>query len=150
MRIAIGADHGGFNLKEKIALFLIKKGFRVVDFGTYSEESCDYPEISYRVARAVAERKSDRGILICKSGIGNCIVANKLPRVRAALVYNLKAAELSRRHNDANVLVLGANFVSENLAKRIVGVWLKTTFEGGRHARRLRQISAIERRMSKK
>ncbi|MDD4909753.1 MAG: ribose 5-phosphate isomerase B [Candidatus Omnitrophica bacterium] len=150
MKIVIGADHGGFKLKEELLRFLKKKGIEVSDFGTYSEESCDYPEISYRVARAVSKKQYNRGILICKSGIGNSIVANKVRGVRAALAYNLKAAEFSRRHNDANVLVLGASFVTGDTAKKIVDAWLNTEFEGGRHSRRVRQISAIEKKIDRR
>lgn len=149
-KIIIGSDHGGFALKEKIKSCLIKKGYQVKDAGCFSEESCDYPEFAYGVAKGVSDGKFPKGILICKSGIGNSIAANKLPRVRAALCYNVKAAQLSRRHNDANVLVLGSLFVSEKLAKKIVGVWLKEEFEGGRHLRRIKQISAIEKEAFRK
>ena len=142
--IAIGCDHGGFRLKEKIIAFLEKKRFRVKDFGAFSEESVDYPDTAYEVAALVSKKKISRGILICKSGIGNSMVANKLNNVRAALCYNVRAAELSRRHNDANVLVLGALFVNTSQAKKIVGVWLKTPFEGGRHLRRIQKIERIE------
>ncbi len=145
IKVAVGSDHGGFALKEKIVAVLKKKGLRVQDYGTFSEESMDYPDTAYSVARAVSTKKADRGILICKTGIGNCIVANKVRRVRAALCYNLKAARLSRQHNDANVLVLGALFVKERDAKLMIEVWLKTPFEGGRHYRRLKKIERIER-----
>ena len=104
----------------------------------------DYPDTAYKVASAVARKKADGGILICKSGIGNCIVANKVRGVRAALCYNIKAAILSRRHNDANVLVLGSVFVNEERAKKMVKAWLDTSFEGGRHLRRIRKIERIE------
>ena len=142
--IPIASDHGGFALKEKIKQFLTKKGFLVKDYGAYSEESCDYPKLAYSLARDISRGKYDKGILICKSGIGNSIVANKLPEVRAALCYNAKAAKLSREHNDSNILVLGSLFVNEVFAKKIVGVWLKTEFAGGRHQRRLNQIRKIE------
>lgn len=145
--IVLGADHGGFALKEALKRFLTAKGYRVLDAGTYSEERCDYPRYAYAAAEAVGSKKAQRGIIICKSGIGNAIVANKVPGVRAALAYNLKAAELSRLHNDSNVLVLGSLFVSEKLAKRMVDVWLKTPFEGGRHVKRIRQITAIEKKL---
>lgn len=143
-RIVIGSDHGGFRLKEKLKDFLEKEGYQVKDTGCLNRESCDYPEYAYQVARLVSSGRFSRGILICKSGIGNSIVANKLKGVRAALCYNLKAAKLSRRHNDANILVLGALFVKEALAKRMTNLWLKTEFEGGRHLRRVRQIGKIE------
>lgn len=142
-RIIIGSDHGGFKLKEKLKIFLEKKGFKVKDVGCFSEESCDYPTYAYEVSRLAAMDKSSKGILICKSGIGNSIVANRIPGIRAALCYNLKAAKLSRQHNDANVLVLGSLFVKEGLAKRIVSVWLETEFEGGRHLRRIKKIEKL-------
>lgn len=143
-KVIIASDHGGFRLKEKIRSFLERKGYQVKDAGCFNQESCDYPEYAYAAAKEVSLGNSSKGILICKSGIGNSIVANKLPRVRAALCYNLKAAKLSRKHNDANVLVLGDLFVKEAMAKRIAALWLKTEFEGGRHLRRVKQIGDIE------
>jgi ribose 5-phosphate isomerase B len=124
--------------------YLKTKKLAVVDVGTFSEESVDYPDTSYKVARLVSQKKVKRGVLICKSGIGNSIVANKARGVRAALCYNIRAARLSRLHNDANVLVLGSLFVSADKAKKIVDVWLKTDFEAGRHLRRLKKIERIE------
>lgn len=144
-KIAIGCDHGGFLLKEKIARYLKKQGLPIEDLGTFSQESMDYPDTAYKVAAAVSSGKVSYGILICKSGIGNCIVANKFKNVRAALCYNLKAARLSRQHNDANVLVLGALFVSQTAAKKMIDVWLNTPFEGGRHLRRIKKIERIEK-----
>lgn len=146
-KIIIGSDHGGFRLKEKLKAFLQAKGYRVVDAGCFNPEPCDYPRSAYEVSRRVAKGEFTRGILICKSGIGNSIAANKLKGVRAALCYNLKAAGLSRRHNDANILVLGAMFVNAALAKRMAGLWLKTGFEGGRHLRRVNQIKEIEAKL---
>ena len=143
-KIAIGCDHGGFLLKENIVRFLRKSGWPVSDYGTYSEESMDYPDTAAKVASAVSKGKVWRGILICKSGIGNSIVANKFKGVRAALCYNIKAARLSRKHNDANVLVIGSLFVSPERSKKIVDVWLKTIFEEGRHSRRIKKIERIE------
>lgn len=143
-KVVIGSDHGGFSLKERIKEFLKKKGYSVEDAGCFNRDSCDYPKYAYEVAIRVARNKAAKGILICKSGIGNSIAANKLKGVRAALCYNLKAARLSRQHNDANVLVLGALFVNEPLAKRMASLWLKTEFEGGRHLRRVEQIKKIE------
>lgn len=145
-RIVMGSDHGGFRLKEKLKAFLEKRGYQVKDAGCLNRSSCDYPEYAYEVARLVSSGRFSRGILICKSGIGNSIVANKLKGVRAALCYNLRAAKLSRRHNDANLLVLGALFVKEPLARRMVSIWLRTAFEGGRHLRRVRQIDEIDKR----
>jgi ribose 5-phosphate isomerase B len=149
-KIAIASDHAGFNLKEKLKPYLSGKGFFVEDLGAYSRERCDYPEFAYGLAKEVSRGKIKSGILICKSGIGNSITANKLPGVRAALCYNVRAARLSRQHNDSNVLVLGSAFVNEALAKRIVGVWLATKFEGGRHRRRLNQIRNIEKKIRSK
>jgi len=144
-RILIASDHAGFLLKERLKPYLESLGFKVEDLGTNSGESCDYPKFAYNLAREISLGKRKQGILICNSGIGNSIVANKLPRVSAALCYNLKAARLSRLHNNSNVLVLGSAFVSQGLAKRIARVWLNTEFLGGRHKRRLKQISKIEK-----
>ena len=145
-RVAIGADHGGFELKARLMELLRRKGIEVADLGTHSATPCDYPQIGYKVAAVVGEGRFDRGILLCKSGIGIAIVANKVSGVRAAVCGDLFDAERSRRHNDANVLVLGAEKVHEPLAKRILERWLATPFEaGGRHERRVRQIAAIER-----
>lgn len=143
--IIIGSDHGGFRLKEKLKSYLEKLGLKVTDVGAYSEERCDYPLFAYAVAKGVSSGKYQRGVLICKSGIGNAIVANKLANVRAALCYNAKAARLCRQHNDCNVLVLGSLFVKDDLAKKILKVWLETKFAGGRHARRVNQIKKIEK-----
>ena len=145
--ILIASDHAGFVLKEKLKRYLQKKGIAVKDLGTYSKERCDYPEYAYNLAKAVSSGKYKRGILACKSGIGDSIVANKVAGVRAALCYNLKAAKLSRQHNDSNVLVLGSAFVKADLAKRMVSAWLNTKFSGGRHLRRVKQISEIEQKI---
>lgn len=146
VRIAIGADHGGFTLKAKLIALLQARGLEVADLGTHSPAPCDYPQIGSKVASAVAQGRFDRGILLCKSGIGIAIVANKVPGIRAAVCGDLFDAERSRGHNDANVLVLGAERLSESKAKQIVQTWLSTPFEsGGRHERRVRQIAAIER-----
>jgi len=154
MKIFIGSDHRGFKLKENLVSFLKRKKCKVFDLGSYSNQSSDYPLIAYDVAKKVAERKEDRGILICKTGIGSSITANKIPGIRAALCYNLKAARLCRQHNDANLLVLGNDFVNQNLAKRIVNIFLKTKFLGNlkgneRHVRRLKQIREIEKKLFK-
>jgi len=147
-RIIIGSDHGGFTLKEKIKTFLKKKNFQVRDLGTYAKERCDYPAIAYNLAKEISRGKYNQGILICKTGIGNSIVANRFSGVRAALCYNVRAARLSREHNDSNVLILGAGFVNQGLAKRILNTWLKTKFLGGRHKRRLNQLRQIEKKLS--
>ena len=148
-RIIIGSDHAGFRLKEILKSYLIKSGFKVSDIGAYSSERCDYPLIAYNLARQISTGKFIRGVLICNTGIGNSIVANRLPGVRAALCYNIKGARLSRQHNDSNLLVLGAAFVDTSLAKRILSVWLRSSFLGGRHKRRLNQIKALERKINK-
>jgi len=150
-RVAVGADHGGFHLKAKLIPLFQAKGLEVADLGTHSPAPCDYPPIGYRVASAVAQGKVDCGILICKSGIGIAIVANKVPGIRAAVCGDAFDAERSRSHNDANVLVMGAEKLSEAKARRIVETWMCTPFEsGGRHERRLRQLAALERRLLKR
>src|SRR3989344_8564814 len=137
MKIYIGADHRGYKLKNKVVSLLRKEKYDVIDVGAYTDEvPCDYPDLSYRVGTAVAQKKDSRGILICMTGIGHSIAANKIKGVYAALCYNEKAAELSRQHNNANVLVLGAKFVPEKNFTRIIKKWLTTSFEGGRHLRR--------------
>jgi ribose 5-phosphate isomerase B len=145
--ILIAADHGGFALKESLKPYLKHKGFAVEDLGTFSEERCDYPEFAYRLANKIGKGKFQRGILICKSGIGNSIVANRVPGVRAALCHNEKCSRLSREHNDSNILVLGSIFVKPSLARKITDIWLTTKFKGGRHQRRLNQIKEIERKI---
>jgi ribose 5-phosphate isomerase B len=150
MRIAIGSDHGGYKLKGKLIKFLEARGYLVGDLGTHSPESCDYPLIGYKVAASVSGGQFFRGILICKSGIGFSIVANKLPGVRAALCFSKSQGRLSRQHNNANILVLSGNYLSIKKACSIVQVWLKTEFLGGRHARRVRQIGNIERKVKLK
>ena len=147
-RIAIGADHGGFKLKAKLIPVLQALGCQVADLGTHSPEPCDYPVIGWKVATSVASGKFDRGVLLCKSGIGIAIVANKVRGVRAAVCGDRFDAERSRGHNDANVLVLGAEKLSLASAKAIVMTWLTTEFEaGGRHERRVKQIAALERKL---
>jgi len=148
MKIAIGADHRGFQKKEELKPFLKKQGHEVADVGAHSSESCDYPEIGHRLALTVARGDAERGILVCMSGIGMSIVANKTKGIRAALCHNLKFARLSRQHNDANVLVLSAEDLTEPM-EAVVDAWLKTPFEGGRHERRVKQIGEIEERQCK-
>jgi len=144
-KIIIGSDHAGFRLKQSLKLYLLSLGLKVKDVGTYSPERCDYPRIAYNLAYQICSGKFSRGILICNTGIGNSIVANRLPGIRAALCYNIKAARLARQHNDSNILVLGAAFVSVSKAKRITRTWINTEFLGGRHKRRLNQIKNIEK-----
>ena len=143
-KIAIASDHAGFVLKERLKAYLEKKGIGIKDLGTHSKKRCDYPKTAYSLAREVSSGRFKRGVLVCKTGIGNSIVANKLPRVRAALCYNVKAARLSREHNDSNILVLGSCFVNAKSAEKIIGAWLSTNFKGGRYKRRLDQIKKIE------
>jgi ribose 5-phosphate isomerase B len=142
MKIAIGSDHGkGFELKEKMIAFLKEKGYEVEDKGTYTPESCDYPDFARPVAEDVAAGKADKGIVICTTGIGVSITANKVKGIRCALCFNEEMAELTRLHNDSNVLALGAAVVSEEMAKKIAMIWLTTEFSGEeRHARRIRKI----------
>ena len=144
-KILIASDHAGFNLKEKIKPFLLKKNLEIIDLGTCSKDRCDYPKFAFVLAQKISAGKFKRGILICKTGIGNSIMANRLRGVRAALAYNVKAARLSREHNDSNVLVLGSAFVNKNLAEKIINTWLKTRFAGGRHLKRLNLIKRLER-----
>ena len=145
MRIALGADHRGFALKEALKAWLAARGFRVVDFGPASADRVDYPDYAFKVAEAVARHRADRGILVCSTGIGMSIAANRFPKVRAALCSSVRLARRSREHNDANVLCLGADFVSAAEARRIVGVWLKTEFAGGRHSRRVSKLGRMGR-----
>ena len=145
--ILIAADHAGFVLKEQLKAYLLKNGLRLKDLGTYSQERCDYPVFAYNLAKGISRKQYRRGILICKSGIGTSIVANRLPGVRASLCYNTKAARMTREHNDSNVLVLGSGFVNVRLAKKIFDVWLATKFMAGRHKRRLNQIKEIEKKI---
>ncbi|MFB3737720.1 MAG: ribose 5-phosphate isomerase B [Candidatus Velamenicoccus archaeovorus] len=145
MRIAIGSDHAGFALKEVLSAFLREQGHHVADHGTGSTRPVDYPELCARVARAVAGGEAERGIVIGGSGQGEQIVANKVHGIRAALCNDLYTARLSRAHNDANVMAIGARVVAPELAEEIVLLWLSTPFDGGRHARRVEQIAAIER-----
>ena len=144
--LAIGSDHGGFALKQAVMAHLREKGIEYRDYGTYTEDSCDYPEFGEAVARAVASGEADRGIAICGTGIGISIAANKVRGIRAAVCGDCYSAEMTRRHNDANVLCMGARVVGEGLAMKIVDVFLETPFEGGRHARRVAKIHEIEDR----
>jgi ribose 5-phosphate isomerase B len=143
VKIVLGADHGGFLLKGKINQFLKADGYQTVDYGVHSPEPCDYPLYAEKVARAISEGKADLGILICKSGNGMAIVANKFPNVRAAICFDKNVAVLSRQHNNANVLVLGSEHLFDE-PELIVRSWLEACFEGGRHKRRVDQIARIE------
>ena len=142
--IAIGSDHGGFALKQEIMKHLDEKGVDYKDFGTHSLDSCDYPVYAEQVAKAVAAGEFERGILICGTGIGMSITANKVRGIRAALCHDCFSAEFTRRHNDANILTLGGRVIGPGLALKIVDIFLGTEFEGGRHARRIELISKLE------
>jgi len=146
-RIVVGSDHAGFELKEAIKSLLKKDGYRVDDIGTHSTQSVDYPIFTYQAALKVSNGEYSRGIIFCGTGQGDAIVANKLPGVRAALCWNKTTAELSRLHNDANMLVLGGWLLRKKQAATIVRIWLNTSFSGGRHSRRLKQITDIERKI---
>ena len=144
MKIALGCDHGGYELKQFIMKTLEKLGYEYEDFGCYSLESCDYPDFGAAAARAVAEGKCDRGIVICTTGIGISIAANKVRGIRCALCSEPLSAEMTRRHHNANMLAMGAGMIGKNMAERIVEVFLSTEFEGGRHERRVGLLDAIE------
>lgn len=144
MKIGIGSDHGGVDLKQVVADYLASRGVEVVDYGTDTADSVDYPDFGEKVSRMVSAGEVDRGILICGTGIGMSMVANKFPNVRAALCNDLFSAKMSRLHNDANVLVLGGRIIGRDLAAEIVRTWLDTAFEGDRHMRRLQKIKNIE------
>ena len=146
MKVALGADHGGFALKGQVNEFLKNEGYQTLDFGTESAEACDYPGYAFRVAKAVSDKRADLGILICKSGNGMAMVANKLPTVRAAICFDRRVAALSRQHNDANILVLGSEHLFDE-PEHIVRSWLEAKFEGGRHKRRVDQIASIEKKV---
>ncbi len=144
MKIAIGADHAGFVLKEKIKEKLLREGHQVEDVGTHSSESVDYPDFARQVAAKVSSGEAERGILVCYTGVGMSIAANKVPGVRAALGVNTEEVQLTRRHNNANVLTLGAILTTPEAAAPLVDAFLNTEFEGGRHARRVQKITDLE------
>ena len=146
MRIAIGADHAGFVLKEQLRQRLAAEGHEVIDFGTRSADSCDYPDFAQQVAREVGAGRSDRGILVCSTGIGMAMAANKVSGVRAAPAQSEDEVRLTREHNDANVLTIGARYLDEDGASKLIQVFLTTEFSGGRHARRVAKIGALEQK----
>jgi len=150
MKIAIGSDHGGYELKTKIIEYLKKEGNEVLDLGTHSKESCDYPIIGFEVAKEIGNEKAERGILICKTGVGMAIIANKVHGVRAAACYDKEMAKSSREHNDCNVLVLAANYTDFKAAKNMIDIWLMTDPLAERHARRVKQIKEIEAKLKGK
>ena len=150
MRVAIGSDHRGKALRARLVEFLRQLGQDVVDVALHDGHDDDYPDVAALVARKVANEEVDRGILVCGTGVGMCIAANKIPGVRAAPCHDDITAEVSRRHNDLNVLCLSGDLLGEKLASRLVEIWLKTPFKGGRHARRNQKITVIEKNHSKR
>lgn len=140
MKIAIASDHGGFELKEKIYNYLLDKGYEVTNFGTDSTESCDYPVFAKKVCNAVLKEDFERGILICGTGIGMSIMANRFKGIRAACLSDKYSAQMTRKHNDSNVLCFGARVIDESLAKEIVDIWLETEYEAGRHQKRIEML----------
>ena len=144
MKIALGCDHGGYDLKQHVIKVLEGLGHEIEDFGCHSKESCDYSDFGAAAARAVAEGSCDRGIVICTTGIGISITANKVKGVRCAHCADCLQAEMTRRHNDANMMAIGAGFTGPNMAERMVEVFLSTELEGGRHARRVEKMMALE------
>ena len=149
MKICIGCDHRGIELKEQLKAFLEREGCTVVDKGTSSEDSVDYPDFGVLVSKDVSQGMCDRGVLICSTGVGMSVVANKFPHVRAALCVDVATAKQSREHVDANVLVLAGSRIEDETARQIVKTWLETPFEGGRHQRRLEKIAQIEEQLFK-
>lgn len=147
--VALGADHGGFELKELLKAEAAALGFETIDVGTHGKEAVDYPDFAHQVAALVGSGKAWRGIVVDGAGIGSCIVANKVPGVRAGMAYDYSSAVNSREHNDTNVLTLGAGLIGVNLAKMILKTWLATPFAGGRHAPRVEKIAAVEKRYLK-
>jgi len=150
MQIGLACDHGGFELKEELKNHIKSLGFEPVDLGTFSEDSVDYPDYGILLAEKVSRGALEKGILVCGTGIGMSIVANKFPRVRAALVNDVYSSRFSREHTDANIVVIGARIVGRELAKEIVKVWLDTAFAGGRHKTRLEKIEDLEEKNFKK
>jgi len=145
-KIALGADHAGFALKEKVRAYLVSKGYSVEDEGTHSTESVDYPDFAEKVAERVAAGQADFGILMCGTGLGVAMAANKVPGIRAAPCNDTISARLAREHNNANVLAMGGRLLDEATAEKILDTWLSTPFAGGRHERRVEKIAAIDRR----
>ena len=144
MKVCLGSDHAGYHLKEEIKKWVLEWGFQTTDFGAFSEEAVDYPDIAGRVSKAVASGDYERGILVCGTGIGMCIAANKVRGVRAALVHDVFSATATRQHNNSNVLTMGARVIGFGLAREIVRTWLYATYEGGRHNARIKKITDLE------
>jgi len=150
MKIALGSDHAGFELKEDLRSFLGERQVEILDLGTFSEAPVDYPDVAIKVAEEVSRGEVERGLLICGTGIGMSMVANRFAGVRAALCHDVYTARMSREHNNANILALGGRVIGKGLAREILKVWLETQFQGGRHERRLDKITALEERAGKK
>ncbi len=144
MKLAVGSDHAGFGLKEEIKVLLESEGHAIEDFGCYNEESCDYPDYARKLCEVVLDGVCERGVLVCGTGLGMSYTANRYKGIRAALCVNTEMARMSRAHNDANVLVLGARLIESDMAKNILRVWMETPFDGGRHIRRIRKIDGLE------
>ena len=146
MKIAIGCDHGALALKNKMVAVLTEQGYDVKDFGTYTADSCDYPDFAAAAARSVASGECEKGIVLCTTGIGVSITANKIPGIRCALLSDVLSAKLTRQHNDTNMMAIGAGIVGENLALEIMNTWLNTAFSGeARHQRRIDKVMALEK-----
>jgi len=149
-KIAIASDHGGFDLKENIIAFLLKKGLEIDNLGAHSTDSVDYPDYGIKLAQAIIDKKFVRGILICGTGIGMSIVVNRFPGIRGALCSDVYTARMCREHNDSNILIMGGRVIEVSLAIEILETWLNTEFEGGRHQRRLDKIKNIDARLKTK
>jgi ribose 5-phosphate isomerase B len=147
MKIVLGSDHAGFKLKADLRDYLVEQNIAIFDMGVEEKTPADYPEIARAVAEKISRKEFERGILICGSGIGMSIVANRFPGVRAALCHDLYTARMSREHNDANLLVLGGRLIGKGLAREMIKVWLESVFQGGRHQRRLDQIESLDKEM---
>ena len=150
MKIVIGSDHRGYSAKESLKQFLGAQGHQVADVGTASAKSCDYPDSAFEAAKKVASGEAELGVLLCGSGIGMSIAANKVPGIRAALCHDELTTEMARRHNNANILCLPADLIGGALIQRMIEVWLRTPFEGGRHQQRIEKIATIEQRAEKR
>lgn len=144
MKIAVACDHGGLRLKNVLIEDMKKKGYEVIDFGTYTDDSCDYPDYASKAAKAVANKECDRGVVVCGTGIGVSITANKVDGIRCALVHDVFSAKATRTHNDTNMLAMGQRVIGEGLALEVLNAWLTTDYEGGRHDLRIQKMMALE------
>jgi len=144
MKIAVACDHGGYRLKNVLMKELVKQGYEVIDYGTYSEESCDYPDFASKAAKAVANGECEKGVVVCGTGIGVSMTCNKVKGIRCALVHDVFSAKATRAHNDANMLAMGQRVIGEGLALEILKAWLHTDYEGGRHDARIKKMMALE------